>query len=402
MTDTPIFIGQSGGAPTSGTNYISLTSGKSNFNNPETTRQTVIPIACTLSNLYVKVTTAPGGTASWTFKVYKNGVGQTVTCAITGAATTANDTTHTVSIAAGDRISLECIAATTPTAMGQFYATILLTSSVVGESLISFAGIGNSPSGLVTSYSGIQGTATLGETTITKVNQCMPCAGTLDQLYINQLFSNTTTTVYTLMVNGFPTLLTATLSAGTNASNLVNNVAVSAGDLVSIQIAAATGSTGSVNRFGMRFVPTIDGQSVQLNCFALVGIAGGTNYIAPAGSVSVDAANEANAQMLTQACTIKNMYMNLTAAPGAGNTLTHTVRKNAANQTVTAAITGGSATTANDTTYSDNFSVGDLISIQEVCSASINAANKNIGLVSYIIPPVIVGTSSRTMMMGMS
>ncbi len=67
--------------------------------------------AATLSNYYVRCD-APGGTETTSFTVMKNGVATAITCTVTGAATTANDLTHTFTVAAGDRLSIKIITST--------------------------------------------------------------------------------------------------------------------------------------------------------------------------------------------------------------------------------------------------------------------------------------------------
>lgn len=63
-----------------------------------------VPVAVptTVTKLYVATGTAPGGAATITFTLRKNGFDTVVTCTITGAAVTANDTTHSIAFVAGD------------------------------------------------------------------------------------------------------------------------------------------------------------------------------------------------------------------------------------------------------------------------------------------------------------
>lgn len=59
-----------------------------------------------ISKLYVAVTTAPGVGTTRTITVYINGVATALTCTISGAATTSNNTGTTVAIVAGDTVSV--------------------------------------------------------------------------------------------------------------------------------------------------------------------------------------------------------------------------------------------------------------------------------------------------------
>lgn len=64
----------------------------------------------TAQSLYCRVGTAPGGTATVIFTVRENAVDQTLTCTITGAATTCNNTLQTFTSVAGDRLSIKFVA----------------------------------------------------------------------------------------------------------------------------------------------------------------------------------------------------------------------------------------------------------------------------------------------------
>mgnify|MGYP003658086684 CR=1 FL=1 len=75
----------------------------------ETTAASLIGRACNATALYASVVTAPTGSETDAFTLMKNGSATTITCTITGSATTANDTAHTVSYAAGDTISLRVV-----------------------------------------------------------------------------------------------------------------------------------------------------------------------------------------------------------------------------------------------------------------------------------------------------
>lgn len=63
------------------------------------------PATGTLRNLYVKCRTAPAGD-SVVVTVRKTGAATAMTCTVAAAATTAADTTNTVSVTAGDALSL--------------------------------------------------------------------------------------------------------------------------------------------------------------------------------------------------------------------------------------------------------------------------------------------------------
>lgn len=61
---------------------------------------------CSISNMYVRLTTAPGGVTSWDFKLRDNAVSTALVVNITGAATSGSDTTHTATIASLDLLDI--------------------------------------------------------------------------------------------------------------------------------------------------------------------------------------------------------------------------------------------------------------------------------------------------------
>jgi len=65
-----------------------------------------MPVAGTLSNFYVILNAAPGGSKSYTFVVRRDGVDTSVTCTILGTNTTGSDLANSVSFAAGNYISI--------------------------------------------------------------------------------------------------------------------------------------------------------------------------------------------------------------------------------------------------------------------------------------------------------
>jgi len=66
-----------------------------------------VPTAGHASKLFVYMTSAPGTGQSYTFTLLHNGIASTLTAAVSGSATTASDTTHSVALSAGDTIAIE-------------------------------------------------------------------------------------------------------------------------------------------------------------------------------------------------------------------------------------------------------------------------------------------------------
>jgi hypothetical protein len=82
----------------------------------ESIAQSPMPTSGTISNFTATVTTAPQAGRTWTFTVRKAGAGTTVTCTISNPATSCTDSTHSVTFASGDLISIGVASAGNPTA----------------------------------------------------------------------------------------------------------------------------------------------------------------------------------------------------------------------------------------------------------------------------------------------
>jgi len=111
----PSFLAYSSaaGITFSGTQYFAIGGGGA----PSATEADVeaaAPTASTVSNLSAQVSTAPGGGNSVTFTWRKNGADQTVTCAISGTATTCTDFAHSFAVAQGDLLSIKAVSTGTP------------------------------------------------------------------------------------------------------------------------------------------------------------------------------------------------------------------------------------------------------------------------------------------------
>lgn len=69
----------------------------------------IVRRAGTVRTLYCYLATAPGGSDTVAFTVRKNASDQAVTCTITGAAQTCNDTSNTFTVVAADRLSIKAV-----------------------------------------------------------------------------------------------------------------------------------------------------------------------------------------------------------------------------------------------------------------------------------------------------
>jgi hypothetical protein len=97
----------------------------------------------------------------------------------------------------------------------------------------------------------------------------------------------------------------------------------------------------------------------------------GTQYI-PIGGGGLPSGTEASVDTPSpSAATVTNFEAQLSAAPGAGNSIAFTWRKNAVSQSLTCTISGAVATSCSDTVNSFSVSQGDLLTIQLVTTGVI-------------------------------
>lgn len=292
--------------------------------------QQPLPHAITLDRLRVKVATAPGTGKNLVFTILKNGVATALTCTISGAATTAQDLSHTVSFAAGDTITMQCTLDTGGTPSAQTWWTTRQDATgnyaVLGSKNTTATGI----------VAG-QGVST-GTFPSSDAGTIIPCAGTISNLYVNA--SGATGTI-TINKNGTGQTVTIVLAANTG-NDTTHSFSVAAGDRISINNTVTGRSFG----FGFTFAPTTDGNS-------FIGHADNghnTNNAATAyyqlladGDGSWDT-TETNTQLMLQACTLTGIFSQTQVSPGvAPKAYAFTARQNAADTAATVTINDASA-----------------------------------------------------------
>jgi hypothetical protein len=97
----------------------------------------------------------------------------------------------------------------------------------------------------------------------------------------------------------------------------------------------------------------------------------GTQYV-PIGGGELPSSTETNVDTSApSAATVTNFDVQMSSAPGVGNNVVYTWRKNATGQALTCTISGNVATSCNDSTHSFIVAQGDLLTIQLVSTGVI-------------------------------
>ena len=132
------------------------------------------------------------------------------------------------------------------------------------------------------------------------------------------------------------------------------------------------GTTGTTTQT-VTWTCTIAGGVVGYSAPAVTLPAAGTTFVPYVGG-GLPSATETNVQAAAPvASVISNMYVTMSTAIGAGNTVAFTYRDNASSQTVTCTISGASAKTCSDLTHSFTPAVGDALAIQIVTTGTVVA-----------------------------
>lgn len=209
------------------------------------------------------------------------------------------------------------------------------------------------------------------------------------------------------------TLPTANGGLGANESAATGVVQMSSGT-TSITTALANGTTATTQTAGDNTTKVATDAFVKANAgggmftYSDNGLTLTANtYFAPPGGGGIPQTTEANVDVASpSATTITNLQVGVSAAPGAGNSYTITLRDGGVDQTVTCSISGASATTCNDLIHSVNVAQGDLIDWKIVSAGTIvatptltiasNNGTSNVGVTSVTGTSPIVSSGGTT------
>ncbi len=340
--------------------------------------RSIVSAAGVLSNFSVNVAIAPGADKSWTFTLVKNGTPTTCSVAISGTSTTGQDTSHPITVAAGDTLTMKVD--TVGTAASNSYPSWVFTWTPTTAGETSYGG-GGGGSIVTSGYFLYLGVAT----PVSTEGPCqiiMPCAGTWKNLHFSVKDAPGAGKNFTITARkgGVDQALAAVISGtATTGSDTAHSFTVAAGDLVSFKATSDSTSWLRLN-WAATFVPDDTSQSV-LFCNTNTAFTSSTTY----GQSSGDTAwgtTEIRKMLAMAGWIIKNIYAAMPTAPGTGKSCTFSLRTNGgdASPSLSAAI-ADAATQANasaDVTLAD----WDVIDTKLVTSGS---PSNNSPQVSYLL-----------------
>lgn len=346
----------------------------------------IIPTYGTFSDLYFRLSAAPGAGTSYTFTLMVNGSASTLTTTISDAATTANDTAHAVAVAPGDNVSLR---STYTGAPGTPWASwsLVFKADVPGESIV-LANLSSSSGSA--QYDGLSGKTGVFATYAARALP-IPTDGTFKHLYLEMSSDpGTAPDAYTvaLTVNGADTDLTTTVVAdNVTGQDLTNEVVVTAGDTAAYHVTPVSSPSATPRiAIGVVFISTTLGESIIFSAHAAAATNSAVRYnhfsaFNPAGWQAV----ESDTYSLVQATTLRKFYVVTEAAPGVGKSYQLDVRVNGGDSGLTATV-AGAATSASDTTHSATPSDGQTIDIECTPAGTPTSVRIKWAVVSYIAP----------------
>ncbi len=244
-------------AENSYTTYVGVSGGTRSVGpTTEADAYQVCAAAGTIKSLYVALSADPGTSPdAYTFTLNKNGDPTELTCTITADDKTGNDTAHTVTVAAGDVLTLSIAPVSSPSSSPGTYYGMCFVADADGESPI-FGGSANALSSAATEYvrcAAVYYGDTFWNATETDRQQ-LGLACVLKDLYIKLSDSPGAGKSYafTLRNNAGATTLTATVAdANTTASDTAHDVTIADGDNISLEVVPTSTPTVRDAYWGM-------------------------------------------------------------------------------------------------------------------------------------------------------
>lgn len=233
-------------------NYVN---GGYSWANLESQRNEVISCNGTLKNLHILLSAAPGVGKSYVFTLRVNGAASSLTCTITGAATTGSDTTHQVTVAAGDCVSLECAPTANPNSADAYWGMTFAADTQYDSLLLN--SITDTPSFAVTEYNYVNATFGLWlMPTDQRYQLAQPCRS--GKTYLHNFYVYLTAApgagknyTFTLRRNGVDTALSCSVSdTGVACHDTMHQINIAAFDQFDVKCVPSGSPTPTIVSYG--------------------------------------------------------------------------------------------------------------------------------------------------------
>lgn len=387
--DTPLLSGGAVIPSAATTSYSYFNSNPLGFQTTaEVNGRTLFPVAGTLKTLYVDVDTAPGAGKNYAFTIMKNGVATGLGCTLADTNTRCTDLNNSVSIVAGDSLSIRSVPTGTPGTPTNFRVGSIF--STAGTDGVILGCTRQTVLSTTTTEYGYIGGCNANNATLNIRDSPVPVGGTIDKFYVELSGAPGVGSGYTatILKNGIATALTCNIvDTATSCSDTVNSVSVVSGDLLAIQYSIQSGTpVGPFARHALRWTPTVAGQIVLMhNTANAMNNAGAARFSAPMAGGSGWNSSELPVRVVMPGAYLwKNFVVILDTAPGVGTGYTLRNRVNAGFGNLSVSIVDAN-TTGSDTSNSSNVVAGDLI---DAYSISTGAPASSIPKFGWTLEPV--------------
>ena len=362
----------------------------------ESTMKGIFAASGTLKDLRILLAADPengAGVQSYTFKIRVNEAepGSTLTCAISDGGTSCQDLVNSVSVTAGNYVSIQVVPANTPIVTQMKFSTTW-NPTTADETIL--AG-GTNVATLATSgteYIGIAGTANKDTVEFDKTFVAST-AGVFKNLYIGLPTApgGVATRVFTFRDSASAESLVATCGSADTACNQTSGTVTATAGEKFVLVSTVTGTpAASIVKTSIVFVPTTSGQWIiplssddNLHTTA-------TEYAKIIGGDDAWNASATNKQITYQTGSfvadmdILNMYVELETDPGvAGDIFTFTLMQGAVASALVATCDG--VTTCNATS-TINISDDEQLSTRSVPTSSPTVGSAMISYTGFITP----------------
>lgn len=345
---------------------------QSSWSSTETNRRNVIAIAGTLSKLSIQLSTNPGAGNTWEFTLMQNGTATNLDCVIGNTDTACQDVAHTITVAAGDGLSLRAISSKTLSGfIAKWNLNFASTTAAETPWMNSNTVAGNAV------FNGINGVNN-NEVTQADVKSIIAVPGTVKNLYVTLGAAPGAGTSRTITVQkgGISQTLACTVSdANTTCSDTSNSFSVVAGDWVTTTQTTSGAPSASTSGEGLDFVATTDGQFVTTaeNDSGISG-AGTTDYMPVNAQDYFKTTLESDVSQVTSLGTMQTIYAEVGTAPSAGNSDVFTLNVAGVASPLTCTI-ANTATTCN-ASVNASMGNGDLVSVKVTTTAGAASATR--------------------------
>lgn len=256
---------------TASTVYSQLTgasNGSNTWNATELNQQIICPTGGTISNLYAVSDVAPGTAKSYAITLVQNGSPSALVATVSGSNTSANDTTHSITVAAGDTLSISATPSGTP-AVARYVWGLQFTPTNAGESFFGF-GNSNAPSTTTTQYELPLGVGANGYSTTESTKFFCLGATEITALYakLGTAPGGATSRTITIRQNASSSTAAVTIS-GSNTTGNITGQSISVAQSDTLDMMLTVGGT-----------PAADTNGLHVGVLTFIS-AGGSNFNQP-------------------------------------------------------------------------------------------------------------------------